>query len=183
MPSPTDRDGTMEISGGRPVIRFERRLAHPIERVWAALTEPDEIVGWLAEAEVDLVEGGRIRLRWLNSDDEGNQAEMTATITRLDPPRLIEYEGDLHGLLRWELRPDGDGCVLTFTNETGAPPAMRSKVLAGWHIHLDHLEEALDGRPVDWPRWSEEHRPRWGEIERRYAVASAGSDSSPSPAR
>jgi len=27
----------------------------------------------------------------------------------------------------------------------------------------------LDGRPVDWPRWGEEHRPRWDEIHAAYA--------------
>lgn len=102
------RDGTLETHGGRQVLRFERRLGHPIEKVWAALTEPAELIGWLAEAEVELEEGGRVVLRWQNTDEEGNRAVMHATITRLDPPRLIEYEGDVHGLLRWELREEGE---------------------------------------------------------------------------
>lgn len=36
------RDGTVELTDGKRIIRFERRLAHPIDRVWAALTGPDE---------------------------------------------------------------------------------------------------------------------------------------------
>ena len=166
------RDGTLEIQGDSQVLRFERRLDHPIDRVWAALTQPDELLGWLAEAELDLVEGGDIVLRWQNTDDEGNQAVMHGRITRLDPPRLLEYEGDIHGLLRWELEEDGDGCVLRFTNVTPAPEEFRTKVLAGWHIHLDHLEDALDGRHVDWSRWSEEHRPSWQEHHDRYEALS-----------
>ena len=140
-----------------------------MEHVWAALTEPQELVGWLAEAEVDLRPGGRVVLRWLNSDDEGNQAVMHATITELDPPRLIEYEGDIHGTLRWELSPAGDGCVLRFSSTLEAPDDVLPLVLAGWHIHLEHLAEALDGRPVDWERWNEEHRPQWQRHHDRYA--------------
>ena len=37
-------DGVLEKQEGKDVLRFELHLAHPIERVWAALTEPDELV-------------------------------------------------------------------------------------------------------------------------------------------
>src|SRR3954467_8673001 len=46
-------DGTLETRDGRHVMRYERRLAHPVERVWAALTEPSELSGWLAAAGPD----------------------------------------------------------------------------------------------------------------------------------
>ncbi len=163
-------DGTIEKRDGGYVLRYERHLDHPLERVWAALTEPDQLVQWLADADLDLVEGGAFELRWLNTDDEGNRAVMRGTITRLQPVRLIEYSGDVHGVLRWELRPDGDGSLLTFVNGTPAPEEYRAKVLAGWHTHLDHLADALDGHPVDWMRWGEDHRPRWGELHDRYAA-------------
>jgi uncharacterized protein YndB with AHSA1/START domain len=164
-------DATVETRDGRYVLRYERRLDHPIEKVWAALTEPEEIVGWLAQAELDLSEGGQIVLRWLNYDEQGNQAVLHGTITRLDPPRLIEYESDAQGVLRWELSEDGEGCLLAFTNITPAPEDQVTKNLAGWHIHLDHLAEALDGRPVDWPRWWEEHHPKWQVHHERYERA------------
>jgi uncharacterized protein YndB with AHSA1/START domain len=168
------RDGTFERKEGKTVLRFERHLRHPIERVWASITEPDELVGWLAEAKVELEPGGRIQLHWLNTDEEGNRpneediAVMRATITRLDPPHLLEYEGDIHGLLRWELREEGAGCVLTFTNATPAPEEYLTKTLAGWHAHLDFLEDALAGRPItDWPNWPLE---RWHEHHDRYVA-------------
>jgi hypothetical protein len=31
-------------------------------------------------------------------------------------------------------------------------------------IHVD----ALDGRPVNWPRWDQERRPTWQRIRERY---------------
>jgi uncharacterized protein YndB with AHSA1/START domain len=167
-------DGSVDKRDGRRALRYERHLRHPVERVWAALTQPAELVGWLGEADVDLVPGGRVEIGWLNSDDEGNTAVARGSITALEPPRLLELDTDIHGLLRWELEPEGDGCVLRFTTVTPAPDEFLTKVLAGWAIHLDHLEDALDGHPVDWPAWTMDTRAlgsgkSWADHERRAA--------------
>jgi uncharacterized protein YndB with AHSA1/START domain len=178
------RLGTIEEAGDKYVLRYERRLDHPVERVWAALTEPDQLAGWLAAAdELELVEGGGIALRWLNTADKDEWKEYgvelgdhdpdtpaRGKITRLDPPRLIEYETDLMGEMRWELRADGDGCALTFTNTVELPDGYRDQTLAGWHIHLDHLAEALAGRPVEWATWTPDHMHEWAEIRDRYVA-------------
>jgi uncharacterized protein YndB with AHSA1/START domain len=163
-------DATLRTRDGRHVLRYERRLAHPIDRVWAAVTDPAELRGWLAEAEVDLAVGGRVDLRWLNTDDEGNTATATGRVTAVDPPRLVEYDTEPHGVLRFELREDGPGTALTFTITTRAPADQVDLARSGWHIHLEHLAEALDGRPVDWPRWTDEHRARFDEIHAAYAA-------------
>jgi uncharacterized protein YndB with AHSA1/START domain len=178
-------DGTVEMIGGRHVLSFERNLVHPVERVWAALTEPKELAGWLAEADLELAEGGSIVLRWQNQvseeeaqrygielpEDDPGPPVVRGTVTRLDPPRLIEWDTDGHGLLRWELREQGSGCVLTFTNTL--PPGAEfpiEQALAGWHMHLELLEEALAGRPADWANWP---IGRWAEVRDRYAVQHA----------
>src|SRR5215210_3082354 len=161
-------DGTLERRDGHQVIRFERRLAHPVERVWRAITEPDEIAAWLALADIELEEGGRVVLTWQNTDEEGNTAIARGTVSALDPPRLLELDSDIHGVMRWELRPDGDATALTFTSTLALPDEYRSKVLAGWHSHLDFLEDALDGRPIeDWDNWPIEV---WQEHNDRYAA-------------
>jgi uncharacterized protein YndB with AHSA1/START domain len=176
--------GTIEEVGGRHVLRYERRLEHTVERVWAALTEPDQLAQWLAAAdELELVEGGRIALRWLNVPDSPQEWEehgvdlgdvdpaepATGTITELDPPRVIEYDTDKMGRMRWELRPDGDGCVVAFTNTIELPEGLPApQTLAGWHIHLDHLADALDGRPVEWSTWTDDHMGDWERIRHRY---------------
>jgi uncharacterized protein YndB with AHSA1/START domain len=162
-------DGTISIEDGRAVLRYERRYGHPIEKVWEAITEPERLVDWLADADVELIDGGAIKLTWLNTDEDGNTAAMTGRITRLEPPHVFEYEGDIHGRLLWELREDGDGTVLTLTNWTPAPEEYRSMTAAGWDIHLDHLEQALEGGSVDWPNWYPDHYPAWQEKEKRYA--------------
>ena len=41
-------EGTLEtLADGRRRIRFERRLRHPIDRVWRAISDPHEIEAWL----------------------------------------------------------------------------------------------------------------------------------------
>jgi uncharacterized protein YndB with AHSA1/START domain len=146
----TTADGTLEArDDGRAVIRFERHLAHPVDEVWRALTTPGEMVRWWGEGSVDLVEGGRFDVTWLNTDDEGNRAAMKATITRLDPPRLLETDGDEHGILRWELEPEGERTRLRFTSTLELPDQFRTRHIAGWHWHLDALETILDDGEVD----------------------------------
>jgi uncharacterized protein YndB with AHSA1/START domain len=125
------------------------------------------LIDWLAAAEVDLVEGGRFVLTWQNTDTEGNTAVARGTITRLDPPHLLEVDTDIHGLLCWQLKPDGPGCLLTFSTRSPLPDDFLTKVLAGWHVHIDFLEDALDGRPVDWPNWPIE---RWSAHHERYVA-------------
>ena len=95
-------DGTLERRDDHQVLRFERRLDHPVERVWRALTEPDELAAWLALAELELTEGGRVVLTWQNTDPDGNTAVARGTVSALDPPRLLELDTDIHGRLRWE---------------------------------------------------------------------------------
>jgi uncharacterized protein YndB with AHSA1/START domain len=166
-------DGTIATRDGRHVMRYERRLDHPVPRVWAAITRPVELRAWLAEADIDLTVGGRVELRWLNTDDEGNHAVARGTVTALDPPRLLELDTEPHGVLRFELRDDGAGTALTFTVTTPAPNEHIASALAGWHIHLEHLADALDGHSVDWPAWGTEHRPRWDELHARYVARDA----------
>jgi uncharacterized protein YndB with AHSA1/START domain len=151
-----------EGEGGRHVIHFERRLDHPVERVWAALTESDQLIKWWGEADVDLVEGGGFALRWLNTDEEGNGVKMDATILEIEPPRILEIAGswfsvspdgeqldDTQTTLRWELEPDRDATVLRFWNTLELSEEERHGVPAGWHFHLDALGTALDGGTTD----------------------------------
>jgi uncharacterized protein YndB with AHSA1/START domain len=168
-------DGTVQrTDDGRYVISFERRLAHPVDRVWAALTRPDELIAWLGDADVELTEGGRFAVRWLNTDDEGNRAEMEATIVKLEPERLLVLDGDIHGRLRWELTPDGDGTVLGFRSTVELDAEFVTMVPAGWHYHLDALQRHLDGGTSDLVEL-----PGWEPIHEAYVAAVGGSSSLP----
>jgi uncharacterized protein YndB with AHSA1/START domain len=170
MSSQTIADGLMETrDDGTSVVRFERHLAHRIEKVWAALTDPDQMIRWWGRGDRELVEGGRFKVEWQNTDDEGNRAVMEGTITRLDPPRLLETSGGPHGDLRWELRPEGDGTVLSFTSTLELPEEFRTRHVAGWHWHLDALATILDGGEVDVVNVT-----GWEQIHEGYVARHAG---------
>jgi hypothetical protein len=66
--------------------------------------------------------------------------------------------------LRFELRPDGDGCVLVFTHAF-ADRETAARSAAGWDRCFVRLVALLDGDPID-ARSSLEH---WPELHERYA--------------
>jgi uncharacterized protein YndB with AHSA1/START domain len=157
---PPKGDGRVETDGDLCVLRFERTLAHPIDAVWAALTQPDQLAQWWGHAEVQRILGGSFVVRWLNTDESGNGAELHGTISAIEAPTLLEIVGDLHGTLRFALRADGAGTHLSFSSTVVLPEAFRTRVLAGWHFHLDALARTLDGESndlVNLPEWEEIH--------------------------
>lgn len=71
--------GTLQTVDGRPALRFERHLAHPIERVWRAVSTPSELAHWMPAAADWTLEQGEVF-------EVGGQS---GRITELDPPRLL----------------------------------------------------------------------------------------------
>jgi uncharacterized protein YndB with AHSA1/START domain len=131
---------TLTTEGGRTVLRMERHLPHPVEKVWRALTEPSELGYWFpSKVELDLTVGGKVRFIELSDEYPSLDGE----ITDLDPPRLIAYTWDTDHL-RWELRADGDGSLLTLTH-TFDDRYGASSFASGWTGCLDILDLRLDG--------------------------------------
>jgi uncharacterized protein YndB with AHSA1/START domain len=160
--------GTLEDHGDHVVLRYRRRLSHPVERVWAALTEPAELVRWWGEVAAPRLQvGAPYAITWLNADEDGERLTMQATITELREHELLELEGEPHGTVRFELRPDGDATELLLQCTSPVPPEHRTSVQAGWHFHLDALERALDGGRTDLA----DPAPRWAPIHERYVAA------------
>lgn len=169
MSQTTTNQGTLTEFDGGCEIHFERRLHHHIDKVWAAISTPERMQEWLATATTfEAVSGAPIELRWQNTDLEGNYAIARGRITEIDPPRTIEYDTDIHGLIRWELEERGDGCLLRLTVRHDLPDEYHTVVLAGWHVHIDFLEDALDGQPVSWDPWPMD---RWEVHHREYEAA------------
>jgi uncharacterized protein YndB with AHSA1/START domain len=88
------------------------QLQAPIERVWAALSDLEQLPAWYpAIQEVQTLTAGDpdgvgSRVRYLIKGRLPMQLAFEATIARVKPPRELELraEGDLAGTGRWELQ-------------------------------------------------------------------------------
>ncbi|MQA09082.1 MAG: hypothetical protein GEU98_11160 [Pseudonocardiaceae bacterium] len=142
---------TLQTVDGRPVLRFERRLAHPPEKVWRAVTDPAEMAHWFpATVHTELKIGATIRFDVADFDVAGDAA--SGEIIELDPPKVYAFRWD-DSVLRFELIPDDVGCLLVFTHILGGEGfwgdrRYAARHAAGWDGCLDVLIARLDGRTV-----------------------------------
>jgi uncharacterized protein YndB with AHSA1/START domain len=167
-------NGTLEIrDDGKYSLRFERELTHPPDRVWRALTEPDQLRHWFPTD----IEGERklgARIRFVFREDAPSAADMPELLEHdpvdldgqfieFDPPRLLAYTWG-EETLRWELDEIGDGCRLVFTHvfdersgipHPGGPRKKAARDASGWEMCLDGLAALLEGSsaPSAEDRW------------------------------
>lgn len=145
--------GSLQVDRGKATMMFQRRLPHPPAVVWKAITDPAELSKWhLTEASVDGRVGGSVRL-----NRAAQHFEVTGKVLTWDPPRVFEHEWKVapgpfsltgeDSIIRWELRPDGEGTVLILSHRN-LTRKFASVYIAGTHAFLDRLEAQLNGRPL-----------------------------------
>jgi uncharacterized protein YndB with AHSA1/START domain len=148
--------GTYGVVDDRPALRFERRLRHPVERVWRALTDGSDLARWFPDrVEGDVRPGARLRF----SSDAAGASEGTVLVA--EPPHRLAFSWYAHEL-RFELVPDGEHTVLRLTALLEQDD-MAARDAAGWHVCLDRLQDALDGgdgATPDWAGYYDQYRER-----------------------
>ncbi|HTP15046.1 MAG TPA: SRPBCC family protein [Streptosporangiaceae bacterium] len=155
--------GMLEDAGGRWRLRFTRALAHPPERVWRAITEPEQLRAWFPH----LITGGwAVGTDLTFTDPQGRGPEFSGQVLAFEPPRLLEFRWGTD-VIRLEIGPREGGRTLTLLDTLGEL-GKAARDAAGWHECLDRLACHLDG---DAPTW----RPgqRWAQVHPGY-VASFG---------
>jgi uncharacterized protein YndB with AHSA1/START domain len=150
--------GELERSGDRLQLRFTRRLPHPPEKVWRALTAPQHLAAWFpTDIEGERATGAPLRFVFRQGEGPTIEGEMQV----YEPPSVMQMRWG-EEILRFELQPDGDGSVLSFTNifdELGKA----ARDAAGWHVCLDALAHELNGQSASWPA-----QDRWREVHAAY---------------
>ena len=157
-------NGSLETIDNRPALRFERHVNHSVERVWRAISEPAELARWFVAAPSSKPAAGA----------RFEAAGLAGEVTEFDAPHVFAWSwgGEL---FRFELRPDGRGCVLVFTH-VFSDRSFAAQHAAGWETYLNRLDAHLAGGFLS----EEEAHTAFPELHERYAESF---DSDPAPGR
>jgi uncharacterized protein YndB with AHSA1/START domain len=150
--------GLLEADRGSASVTFRRWLPHPIEEVWAAVTDPKDLEAWLlAKVRREDRRGGRLEM------EHPNGVHATGRVLEWSPPRAYEYEWNLPpgpyqpdgeaSIVRWELTPSEGGTLLVLTHRRLSRPTAEVFV-RGLSVLLDRLSAHLDGTPMPEPPWA-----------------------------
>ena len=152
--SESDEFGTLERAGDVSILRFERRLAHPQERVWRALTEDGDLAAWFPTTmEGERVAGAALHFSFRQSEGAPFDGEMLEFV----PPSLMELRW-ADDVLRFELQPDGVGCILRL-RVTFPDHGKAARDAAGWHVCLEQLGARCNGSDLSSPSPSQSPPP------------------------
>lgn len=123
-------------------LQYERIFAHPVERVWRAITDPAEFGQWFMPGTLELRAGGAYQF---------GGAHWTGEVLVATPPTLLRLTGGAGGGRRMEylLEPVAGGTRMLFTERFDTPPADADQhpngIAGGWHELFDSLGEWVDG--------------------------------------
>jgi uncharacterized protein YndB with AHSA1/START domain len=145
--------GTYIEIDGRPAVQFERIYAQPEARVWAAVTESEQLSAWFpSTVEFEPKIQGDIRF------SDPNIGEFTGTVLAYEPLQAFgfawgtdEVHFELNSLVAGRTR-------LTLTNIL-SDQSEAARNAAGWGVCLVELDKLVDGRHTDGPH--SENAEKW----------------------
>lgn len=136
-------EATLLKAGGRPVLRFERHLLKPIDTVWRAVTDLDEMRTWFP-TRIEMEEWA-VGARLTHHFDDHDIDPLPGTVLQWDPPRRVSFTWG-EDIISFELTSASGGTTFVLTEELRASHAARNA--AGWEACLDRLE--LGGEQHSW---------------------------------
>ncbi|HUN93899.1 MAG TPA: SRPBCC family protein [Burkholderiaceae bacterium] len=133
-------------------ITVETNVAAPLDAVWKAYTNPDDIKRWNAasddwqttSASVDLREGGAFTSR-MEAKDGSMGFDFAGTYTRIVRNERLEYAfGDRTAQVEFTPGPGTVNVRVTFDAESTHPVEQQR---GGWQAILDNFARYVEGRP------------------------------------
>lgn len=138
----------------------ELTIKAPAERIFAALTKPDELLKWwaaegkfrLVHAERDLQPGGKWLMRLVgNCAGEPSVSSVHGEFRDVDPPRLLTYtwirenEDYPETLVRWDLEETDGHTTVRVTHSGLVSESLRARN-SGWPLIVELLEAYIEGQ-------------------------------------
>lgn len=104
-------------------------------------------------------------------------------LLKYDPPRALAYTWDTD-VLRFEVRPRGEGCLLVLTH-TFDDRLKAARDGAGWHLCLQALRASLDGASSASREEADRLQTGWRELNDEYQqrFGIAAHEATPPPVR
>ena len=149
----------VESSGIKPSLTLKRRLNAPPAKVFAAWTDPAQIVHWFGpvetvagsvKAEMDVRVGGKFRASFTGCMDGNTEYHEVGGVYReVVPNEKLVFTWAWHTMTEREslvsvtLKPDDDGTLLTLHHEQFFDQPARDGHQRGWGGTLDKLEQFL----------------------------------------
>jgi uncharacterized protein YndB with AHSA1/START domain len=127
-------------AGAKPVLRFERHLSRPVETVWRAVTDPQEMQAWFP-TRIE-IEAWQVGATMTHHFDDQDIDPLPGTVLEWDPPRRVRFTWG-EDTIGFELTPEPDGgTAFVLTEELSAGHAARNA--AGWEACLDRLQHGQE---------------------------------------
>jgi uncharacterized protein YndB with AHSA1/START domain len=136
-------NGTYITVDDRPALVFERRLAHPFDAVWRAISEPGELASWFPNrVEIEARVGGRMQFTFPEGLD---YPPIEGEVLAYEPPHRFHFTWGPDEL-RFDLEPlDGGAACLLRLTDVLSESEKAARDAAGWHVCLDTLDDHLSG--------------------------------------
>ena len=137
-----------ENDKGQSIVLFERSLTHPIEKVWAAIIEPEQRAQWAPGIHFEPELDGAYEI-WFSEVCEG-ASHVSGTVNVFEPPRRLQL-----GSIAFELESIDGGTLLRFSDVLwfdgkSTRAEFANSVLGGWHVFLDRFCYFVDeGRALE----------------------------------
>lgn len=154
---------TVAITPDQDVINAEIQIAAPPARVFAALTDPEQVPQWwgqqgmyrITRCQNDVRPGGKWRSEGAGAD--GKTFHVEGEYLEVDPPRLLvhswnpSYSGGLNTIVRWELEERHGGTLVRLSHSGFAGNVQAAHGHSqGWSRVLVWMEAFVEsGRTVD----------------------------------
>src|ERR1700756_698154 len=120
--------------------------AHPIEKVWAALTEPAALAEWLMANDFEPRLGKRFTFR--GEPSPRWRGWMDCEVLAMEPPRRMVWSWNRSDLeepnrVEFRLEPIAGGTRLTLVHTGDPDPASGGRYSSGWPVKLSQLRSWL----------------------------------------